>query len=111
MIFFKSAVSPENNNLVTFEAIENETVNGKCTLIFDEAKAFITSLSFDENKPYLCEGLIKTAFNYACLKNCYMGYIRIDKKLPLLDNMGFQKEDDAYFNDIPTILTGNCCKK
>lgn len=110
MIFFSSAVSPENENIVTFKAIENEVVSGSCILKIDGARATVISLSYVDDKSYICEGLIKTAFNYACLKNCYMGYICIDKKLSLLDSMGFQKDENVYFNDILTILMGNCCR-
>jgi len=110
MIFFKHIPSPENENRIDFEAIENDVCSGKCRMIIDGSKAEIQSLSFDETKPYICEGLIKSAFNYACLKNCYMGYISADISLSLLNKMGFQKDNGVYFNDIPSVLQGNCCK-
>ncbi len=111
MIFFKPTVSSDCQNTIFFEAIENDAVYASCTLITDGTKAEIIALSFDESRPYLCEGIIKSAFNYACLRNCYMGYINIHTDMPLLDRMGFQKENGTYFNDIPSILQGNCCKK
>lgn len=110
MIFFKSVRCPENENIVDFEALENEICFGKCRLIIDGSKAEINSLFFDENKDYIGEGLIKSAFNYACLKNCYMGYLVLEKDFDLAVNLGFQKQNGIYFNDIPSILQGNCCK-
>lgn len=110
MIFFKPTVSQDNKNIIDFEAIEDETVSGSCTLIINGDKAEIKSLSCDGTKPYICEGLIKSAFNYACLKNCYMGYINTDIPMFLLGKMGFKKVNGIYLNDIPSILQGNCCK-
>lgn len=111
MIFFKPCYNDENKNEIIFEAIENEIVSGKCRLIFDENKAVVDFLSYSEDKPYLVEGLLKSAFNYAALKNYYMGYCVCDNIIPFLEKMNFIKADGVYYNDIPSILQGNCCKK
>ena len=110
MIFFKPTVSADNKNIIEFEAIEDGNVSGRCTLTIDGDKAEIKSLSCDEMKPYICEGLIKSVFNYACLQNCYMGYINTDIPSFLPEKMGFKKVNGTYQNDIPSILQGNCCK-
>lgn len=110
MIFFKPTEDPENINIIDFEAIENDCACGKCTMFLSGSKAEITELICDADKAYLVEGLIKSAFNYAALKNCYMGYCKSEEYSILLDRMNFVKENGLYFNDIPTILAGNCCK-
>ena len=109
MIFFRPTVKSEDE--ILFEAIENDDICGKCILNIDSSKAIVSEFSFDESKPYLVEGLIRSAFNFAGLKNCYMGYCRCDNISVFLDRMNFIKENDLYFNDIPTILQGNCCEK
>lgn len=111
MIFFKPTVNIENECEVFFSAIENDKVYGKCTLMIEGNKATVLNVSFDDNKPYLVEGLLRSAFNYAGQKNCYMGYCKSGDISFFLDKMNFIKDNDLYFNDIPTILQGNCCKK
>ena len=71
MIFFKNTVSTDSDNTVYFEAFEDEKLIGKCTLVLEEKYAVVTELAF--NVAFAGEGLIKSAFNYACLKNYYMG--------------------------------------
>ena len=83
---------------------------GKCQLEINGAKAFVISIDYDTDKPYIVEGLIRSAFNYAAMKNCYMGYCKCGNITAFLDKMCFEKENGIYFNDIPTILQGNCCK-
>ena len=111
MIFFKNNLNPENPQEVFFEAVEDDLLLGKCTLFLEKSKATVKSISYDINKPYIAEGLIKSAFNYAALKNCYMGYCECENIDGFLDRLNLEKQDGIYFNDIPTILQGNCCKK
>ena len=107
MIFFKPTVL--GDGIVRFEAIENEAASAECKLIVNGSRAEITSISCNGDRS-LVEGIIKSAFNYAALKNCYMGYCKCDEFAHILDGMNFSKADGVYFNDIPSILTGNCCK-
>lgn len=111
MIFFKPCYNDESSKEIIFEAIENESVSGKCRLIFKKNKAVVDFLSYQQDKPYLVEGLLKSAFNYAALKNYYMGYCECDNITHFLEKMNFIKADGVYYNDIPSILQGNCCKK
>ncbi len=111
MIFFKPAPISEKDGIIEFEAIENDITSGRCTLQINGSKAEITEISCDSERLYLVEGLVKSAFNYAALKNCYMGYCSDSKYALILDSMSFSKHDGIYFNDIPSILSGNCCKK
>lgn len=110
MIHFKPCEASDKSDELYFEAIENDVVCGKCRLVLRDKKATIDFLTFDEDKPYLVEGLIKSAFNYAALQNCYMGYCECENITFFLDRMNLIKKDNFYYNDIPTILQGNCCK-
>lgn len=111
MIFFKPITDPENISEIIFEAIEDENVSGNCKMFINGDKAEVISVSYNPDKSYLVEGLLKAAFNFACSKNCYMGYCKCKNISDILDKMNFQKENDTYYNDIPSILMGNCCKK
>ena len=111
MIFFKSVVDSKTGSTIYFEAIENDELCGKCKLVINGNRADVSEIKCDNISQYIVEGLIKSAFNYACLKNCYMGYCQSDDFSFLLDRMNFIKADGVYYNDIPSILQGNCCKK
>lgn len=108
MIFFK----PENltEKVSKFTAIENDDVCGYCLMRVKNNMAEVYELQFDEDKPYLVEGLLRTAFNAASLKNIYMGKCSCEGIVAYLDKMNFEKTVDGYINDIPSILTGSCCK-
>ena len=111
MIFFSPTADTENSCLIYFEAIENDEVFADCKLEISGSRADVSSISCHKDKLYLIDGLIKSAFNYACSKNCYMGYCTCDEFSYILDSMNFEKDNGVYFNDIPSILMGNCCKK
>lgn len=111
MIYFKPVYLDDSQLKIKFEAIENDCLSGSCFLTIDGSKAIIESVDCSEHKPYIIDGLIKSAFNYATIKNCYMGYCKCGNIAAFLDRMNFEKKDGVYFNDIPTILQGNCCKK
>lgn len=111
MIFFRPVVSDENSDKIIFEAIENDLICGSCHMTLAENKAVVDSLCFDADKPYLVEGLLKSAFNYAAGKNIYMGYCTCQNITAFLDRMNFMKDNGTYYNDIPSVLQGNCCKK
>ena len=109
MIFFKHTVNSDNT--VLFEAIEKDEMYGSCTLDLSSKNAVVKSIYYDSDKPYIAEGLIKSAFNYAASKNYYMGVCECEKIDSLLLRLGFGKDENRYISDIPTILTGSCCKK
>ena len=111
MIFFRPVVSAENQNEITFEALENEQLLGSCTMLIDGNKALINAVDVISDNDYIIDGLIKSAFNYACIKNCYMGYCSCSEISTFLDKMNFNRKDGLYYNDIPSVLQGNCCKK
>ncbi len=108
MIFFKNSVI--NDKTVAFEALEGEKLIGKCTLVLKDNLADVTELSYDPQSPYAVEGLLRSAYNYAGLKNYYMAKCTAKNIDSFLDRMNFQKANGEYVSDIPSILMGSCCK-
>lgn len=108
MIFFKH--TSLDNNKVSFQAIEDDIVLGECTLVLSEQVADVTSLSYSLQAPYVVEGLLRSAYNYAALKNYYMAKCSAKNINHFLDKMNFQFSQNEYIGDIPTILKGSCCK-
>ena len=108
MIFFK----PENltEYVMKFTAVEDNSEWGYCLMRLDGNTAEVYELSYSEDKPYLVEGLLRTAFNSASLKNIYMGKCTCKSIDKFLENMNFEKTNEGFINDIPSILMGSCCK-
>ena len=109
MIFFSSEVTEYKT--ILFKALEEAEVYGSCNLDLSGKNAVLNSLTYDLDKPYIAEGLVKTAFNYAAKKNFYMGECSCENISDLLLRLGFQKKGNIYISDIPSILMGSCCKK
>ena len=109
MIFFKH----ENitDTLIKFTATENDNAFGSCLLDLSDKNAVVSDIEFASDKPYLAEGLLKSAFNFAASKNFYMGVCKSENIIPLLKRLGFAEGSDGYILDIPSILMGSCCKK
>lgn len=108
MIFFKNTLIDDKT--VAFEALEGEKSIGKCTLKLSDNTADVTELSYDEAAPYAVEGLLRSAYNYAGLKNYYMAKCTAKNIDSFLNRMNFNKENGEYVSDIPSILMGSCCK-
>lgn len=109
MLFFEKTIIDEN--LSEFIALENGEKIGSCFMkIEDDAQIF--SLDFSKDKPYAVEGLVKSALNYATFKNIYMAKCKQEDIAVFLKAMNFEKKNDWYVSDIPTILMGSCnCHK
>ncbi len=108
MIFFKNVVTDEFT--VEFEALEGIASIGRCVLSLKNNVADVTELSYSENAPYAVEGLLRSAYNYAGLHNYYSAKCSAKNIDSFLDRMNFQKKDNEYIGDIPSILMGSCCK-
>ena len=108
MIFFRHENITET--IIKFEATENDEVFGSCLLDLSEKNAVVSHMDFPQDKPYLAEGLLKSAYNYAAVKNFYMGVCKCENITSLLTRLGFEKSADGYILDIPSILMGSCCK-
>lgn len=108
MLFFK----PEtvNDSIYKFFAYEDDINCGYCMLKIDAISADVYELEFNKDKPYLVEGLLRSAYNFASFKNIYMGKCSCKNIDVFLDNMNFEKSNGIYANDIPSILMGSCCK-
>ncbi|MBR6568341.1 MAG: hypothetical protein IKK60_06770 [Clostridia bacterium] len=108
MLFFK----PEalTDDVTKFIAYEDDAQCGFCLLKSDRNFAEVYEIDFNQDRPYLVEGLLRSAYNYASLKNIYMGKCTCKNIGAFLDRMNFEKTDEGYVNDIPTILMGSCCK-
>ncbi len=108
MIFFKPNQIDENK--VLFEALESEIKIGECVLILGKKYADVNSLTFNSDKPYAVEGLLRSAYNFAANKNYYMGTCSCKNIDGFLNKMNFELKDGIYVSDIPSILTGSCLK-
>ena len=108
MIFFSN--KPISDFIVEFEAVENEISIGKCLLDLSDKIADVTELTYSEECPYVVEGLLRSAYNYAGIKGCYMASCSARGIDAFLDRMNFQKQQNKYIGDIPSILMGSCCK-
>lgn len=108
MIYFNNTILDKNGKVIQFDAIENDIILGSCTLILEEKFAEVTMLTFDKAAPYIAEGLIKSAFNYAAIKNYYIAKCGINDIETLLIRLGFKFQNGEYISDIPTILMGSC---
>jgi hypothetical protein len=93
---------------VRFEALDGDTLLGKCTMVLGEKFADVTKLSFEDGALFIGEGLLKSAYNYAAVKNYYMAKCSVSDIDSLLLRLGFQKQNEEYICDIPTILMGSC---
>ena len=108
MIFFRNTATDSDGKVIVFEALDDEVLSGKCTLVLGDKFAEVTDLHFENNAMYIGEGLLKSAYNYAALKNYYMAKCSVKSIESLLLRLGFELKDDEYLCDIPTILIGSC---
>ena len=108
MIFFRNTVSQDDDRVIYFEALENDYALGSCTLVLKDKFAEVTKLEFDGKSTFVAEGLLKSVYNYAALKNYYMAKCNIANLDKLLIRLGFQLNNGEYTSDIPTILMGSC---
>ncbi len=108
MIFFKNSVLDIGGKVIEFQALDGDKILGECTLILGEKFADVTKLSFKADAIFAGEGLLKSAYNYAALKNYYMAKCSVSGIDSLLLRLGFENNGGEYISDIPTILTGSC---
>lgn len=101
---------PTSGEEIYYTAYENGDALGTCEVKVQEQYAYITELKFDKSKPYIMEGLVKSALNAAAKKSAYIAVcskeIAGDFTLPY----GFKREGDNFNGEIPEILMGRCHK-
>lgn len=108
MIFFEHNQIDSNGTVFEFKALDNEIILGECTLVILPQYAEVTKVSFNEDKKFIVEGLLKAAFNLAANRGSYMARCNISEITFCLDRMNFNKTENGYENDIPTVLMGSC---
>ena len=104
MIFFKSTAKQEDSRVIYFEAIDGDKVLGSCTLVLGEKYAEVTNLSFEQNAMFIAEGLLKSAYNYAALKNYYMAKCSVNGIDTLLKKLNFQLFKYLLHNNVFFLL-------
>ncbi len=107
-----------NNNLINDNKIyggyigfdEDDNNVGKCLVKIDGYNCHIIFVDCDFSDKLLVEGFIRAGLNYCANRNAYMCYCEIDKISDVLTHLGFEKNNNIYSGDIPTLLKGSCCK-
>ncbi len=89
---------------------EDGTNVGKCLFKMNGYKCYVEELTCDYSDQLLVEGFLRSALNYCANRNAYMCYCQIDNIIDVLTHLGFEKNNDIYSGDIPTLLKGSCCK-
>lgn len=113
MIFFKNTVLDKDGKIIEFEALDDNVSLGRCTLVLSDKFADVTKLTYEKSSYFTAEGLLKSAYNYAALKNYYIAKCSVSDIDNLLKRLGFELKADEYICDIPTILMESCsdCRK
>ena len=89
---------------------EDGTSIGSCLFSIDGYNCFIISVDCDYEDKLLVEGYIRSALNFCANRNAYMAYCSLNEISSVLELLGFEKNNDLYSGDIPSLLKGSCCK-
>lgn len=93
-----------------FGVAEDGTQVGKCLFSIDGYNCYLISVNCDYSDKLLIEGYIRAALNYCANRNAYMCHCDIEEISDVLLMLGFEKKNNTYSGDIPTLLKGSCCK-
>lgn len=96
------------NNCFGYCASEDGSECGCCIFSVNGTYAEIIAVCSDKDKPYIAEGLVRSALNYAAGMNAYIALAYIEEYKALFEKMGFKYEKNQYKGEIPEILSGNC---
>ncbi|MEG0545767.1 MAG: hypothetical protein RR552_01140 [Oscillospiraceae bacterium] len=107
---FNLTSTDENSVYGAYIAVEGDKQLGKCIIKIDNMNCEISNLEVEINDELLIEGLLRASLNFAGNRNAYMARCSDEKIKDILLLLGFQKKDDYYEGDIPTLLLGSCCK-
>ena len=83
---------------------------GQCLFSIEGYHCYIITIECDYMDKLLVEGFIRASLNYCANRNAYMAYCEIDEISDVLLMLGFEKKNNTYSGDIPTLLKGSCCK-
>ena len=70
----------------------------------------ITSVAVPDGDAETQEGLIRSALNYAGNRNAYVAYYCAPQAQNVALLLGFLKQGDKLYGEIPFLLAGSCCK-
>lgn len=94
----------------TYRAFLNDECVGGCLVKVEGYNCFISKLNSSVDDAELVEGLIRSALHFASNRNAYMAFCNENKYKSVLDLLGFEYNEGNYYGDIPTLLSGSCCK-
>ena len=89
---------------------EDGTELGSCLFSIDGYNCYIISVDCDYEDKLLVEGYIRAALNFCANRNAYMAHCNLNEISSVLQLLGFEKKDDIFSGDIPSLLKGSCCK-
>ncbi len=93
-----------------FGVEENGSHVGKCLFSIDRYNCYIISVDCDYSDKLLVEGYVRSALNFCANRSAYMAHCEINEISDVLLMLGFEKKNNTYSGDIPTLLKGSCCK-
>lgn len=99
-----------NDNYIAYTAFEGGEEVGNCVCFYEDTFVKIIFLDFSDSKPYIGEGLIKSALNFAAGKGAYIAVCSADVKGNHPLPFGFNFTNGEYTGEIPEILMGKCHK-
>ncbi len=92
----------------TMAAYENGERRGLCTFELDGCNAAIISLSCEQGRDDIAEGLLRSTLNYAANRMCYIAEYRETSYEEIALSLGFKPENGRLTAEIPDLLTGHC---
>lgn len=108
MIVFKEIKDSKLFNTLTYAGYKNETLFGKCRVNLNKDIAHLEVLEIDDNfrGNNLGEGLLRSTLN----KLDKIGIKKVYYKCynPYLIKMGFMKEDNRVYVDLPNFFNSKC---
>lgn len=96
--------------IIGYTAIEGRKETGYCVCNIEDTVVRIIMLQFSDDAPYIGEGLIKSALNFAAAKEAYIAVCSNEVKKNHVLPFGFAPSKDGYTGEIPEILMGKCHK-
>lgn len=96
--------------IIGYTAFEGGKETGYCVCKIEDTFVRIILLQFSDKTPYIGEGLIKSALNFAAGKGAYIAICSQKVKKNHVLPFGFNPSKDGYTGEIPEILMGKCHK-
>ena len=83
---------------------------GRVVFYLDGYSMRIISVAVPDGDAETQEGLIRSALNYAGNRNAYVAYYCAPQAQNVALLLGFLKQGDKLYGEIPFLLAGSCCK-